>query len=334
MSVKNRGTEPGTLPQGITEEQAASAFEGLFSETEETAAPANDTEENSEQEEQQEEEQAEESEEQEPEESEESEEQAEQTQEPQTFRVKIDGQEQEVTLDELRSGYSRTQDYTRKTQALAEQRRAMEADAAAYREQRGQYSAALEQMSAMLAQNSREPDWEQVQRDNPTEFPAIFARWQKHKEQRATIEAERARLRAEEFTEAQQRHSEVLSGEREKLLTAIPSWRDPAVRQKEQREIVEFARSHGFSDAEIAAVTDHRAVMLMRAAMEGHKFQQKKIAAKGKVEKVKAATPGATKTATASTTKARQIEAARARLKKSGSLDDAAALFLLTDTSA
>ena len=36
--------------------------------------------------------------------------------------VKIDGQDQQVTLDELRNGYQRQSDYTRKTQELASER--------------------------------------------------------------------------------------------------------------------------------------------------------------------------------------------------------------------
>lgn len=43
------------------------------------------------------------------------------------FRVKIDGEEFEVTLDELLNGYSRQADYTRKTQELASQRQRFEA---------------------------------------------------------------------------------------------------------------------------------------------------------------------------------------------------------------
>lgn len=46
-----------------------------------------------------------------------------QSTEPETYVVKVNGQEQEVTLDELLHGYMRNQDYTRKTQALAEERR-------------------------------------------------------------------------------------------------------------------------------------------------------------------------------------------------------------------
>ena len=36
--------------------------------------------------------------------------------------VKVDGQEQQVSLDELRNGYQRQADYTRKTQELASER--------------------------------------------------------------------------------------------------------------------------------------------------------------------------------------------------------------------
>jgi len=39
-----------------------------------------------------------------------------------TFAVKIDGEEHQVTMDELQSGYQRQSDYTRKTQELARER--------------------------------------------------------------------------------------------------------------------------------------------------------------------------------------------------------------------
>lgn len=61
-------------------------------------------------------------------ESEETEETEEQEEQPKSYLVKVDGEEVEVTLDELQKGYSRTQDYTRKTQALAEQRKEAEAE--------------------------------------------------------------------------------------------------------------------------------------------------------------------------------------------------------------
>src|SRR5690606_15852468 len=49
--------------------------------------------------------------------------------EEQTFTLSIGGKEETVTLSELRDGYLRQADYTRKTQAVVEQRKALEAQA-------------------------------------------------------------------------------------------------------------------------------------------------------------------------------------------------------------
>jgi hypothetical protein len=57
------------------------------------------------------------------------EEEPEEQEQPQTFTVKVDGKEVAVTLDELQKGYSRTQDYTRKTQQIAEVRKQVEQEA-------------------------------------------------------------------------------------------------------------------------------------------------------------------------------------------------------------
>jgi hypothetical protein len=53
-------------------------------------------------------------------------EQAESTPQEQTYTVKVDGQEIQVPITELLGGYQRQQDYTKKTQELAEQRKAVE----------------------------------------------------------------------------------------------------------------------------------------------------------------------------------------------------------------
>lgn len=55
----------------------------------------------------------------------------EQPQTPQTYKVKVDGQELEVPLDELLNGYQRQADYSRKTQEVAAMRRQYEEQMAA-----------------------------------------------------------------------------------------------------------------------------------------------------------------------------------------------------------
>ena len=120
------------VPGSVTEAQ--NAFLGLMEpeeekpETEESA-PTEDVEESTEEtqdeplEEDVPEEEAEEESEEESEEEELDEDELEE--EPEVYAVKVDGEELEVSLDELVKGYSRQSDYTRKTQELASQREEM-----------------------------------------------------------------------------------------------------------------------------------------------------------------------------------------------------------------
>ena len=55
-----------------------------------------------------------------------SEDEAEEYEEQEYFTVKINGEEQDVTLDELAAGYSRQSDYTKKTTEVANQRKEVE----------------------------------------------------------------------------------------------------------------------------------------------------------------------------------------------------------------
>lgn len=338
------GSDFATIPEGISEEEAASRFAGLLSDGVLLPEDKEDDSETSQGEDSPEDETADDEDEdskkdgdepdddeeksdddsEEPEGEEDSEQEAEA---PPTYRIKIDGEEVEVTLEELQKGYSRNADYTRKTQALAEQRKAIEAEAAAYRDGRQQYGQLLEQMSAALTEvSAQEPDWEHIAQTNPQAMPILLARWQKHKERVAAVDAERAKLAAEQFEESQKQRASHLATEREKLIEAIPTWKDPATRRKEQAEIIAFARSIGYSDAEIANATDHRAVLMMRKAMEGARVAAKRPAAKAKIEKIKAATPGSAKTKVNSNLKT--VQRARAKLAKTGSVDAAADLFL------
>jgi predicted ribosome quality control (RQC) complex YloA/Tae2 family protein len=64
----------------------------------------------------------------------------------QTYTVRVDGEEVEVTIDELLSGYSRTQDYTRKTMALADQRKSLETELEQIRQERAQLTQVLSKL--------------------------------------------------------------------------------------------------------------------------------------------------------------------------------------------
>ena len=98
-------------------------------------------------------------------------EESEESEEPQTFTVKVDGKEVTVTLDELQQGYSRTQDYTRKTQQIAEVRKQVEQESQAIRAERAQYAQLLGALEQQV-QQAAEPqiDWDRLYQEDPIEW--------------------------------------------------------------------------------------------------------------------------------------------------------------------
>jgi hypothetical protein len=123
----------------------------------------------------------------------------EEEEQPETPRyyVKVDGEEQEVTLDELRNGYQRQADYTRKSQALAEQRKAYEANLQAIQSEREQYSQALEMMAAQQKNELSQYeniDWKALKEDDPMEYMEKRLEYQDARDQLARVQQEQQRV--------------------------------------------------------------------------------------------------------------------------------------------
>jgi hypothetical protein len=114
---------------------------------------------------------------------------------PETLKVKVDGQEIEVPLEELKAGYSRTADYTRKTMALAEERKQIEHRAESLEQDRSQYQAVLEvwkqQLDASLGQEPEE-NLARLRQQNPAEYAARIADRQERERRLQTIDKDAA----------------------------------------------------------------------------------------------------------------------------------------------
>jgi len=238
----------------------------------------------------------------------------------------IDGQEVEITLEEALNGYSRTQDYTRKTQALAEQRKQHEAEYAALRDERQQYATYLVQLEQTIKEATpKEPDWNQLQQETtPAEFGATWAQWQAHKQQMDQLASERAAAEGRVREDQARMFQTKLEEEKSKLLEAIPEWREPEAAKTEKAKLVAFAESAGYTKEEIHQTVDHRALVLLRKAMLWDEAQKNKPAIVQKIQKVTTAPPGPGQKAS---TPGSKLQRLNERLAKTGDVKDAAALF-------
>lgn len=212
----------------------------------------------------------------------------EEDEQPDVFTVKVDGEEYEVTLDELRSGYSRQQAYTKRSQELAEQRKAFEQEAAQTKQLRDNYAQQLELLKGQIQQTTlQEPDWKSLAGQYSTEDLFLMkAEFDQQKENLARVEAEQQRIASEQAKEQQAMMQEHLAKQRVEMLERIPAWHDEDRRNEERLEVIKYAQQRiGFSEEEIASASDARAIELLYKAWSWDKLQEKTPAAKKKARK-------------------------------------------------
>lgn len=252
----------------------------------------------------------------------ESEEDTEEQEQPQVFTVKVDGKEVEVTLDELQKGYSRTQDYTRKTQQIAEARKQTEAELQAVRAEREQYAQLLSALETQVQQIAQPNiDWDRLYQEDPIEWVRQREVMRENQEKAAAIQSEKQRLAQISQQEQAQLMQQKLQQEQEALLAAIPDWKDAKKAQAEKAMLVEFGQKIGFTPEELKSVVDHRAVLMLRKAALYDQMMSKR----GNIKPVtnngpRPAKPGAAGRISNTTEAVR----AQQRVAKTGRVDDAA----------
>jgi hypothetical protein len=254
------------------------------------------------------------------------EEETEEGEQPQTFTVKVDGKEVSVTLDELQKGYSRTQDYTRKTQQIAEVRKQAEQETQAVRAEREQYAQLLGALQAQLQSSEPQIDLERLYHEDPIEWVRQKEVMRERQEKLGAIQSEQQRLSQVSQYEQQRAMEAQLASQQEALLAALPDWKDPKKAKAEKALVIESAKAAGFTDEDLKSVYDHRLVLLLRKAALFDQMVSKRQGIKPVVNNgPRPAKPGAAGRVSTTTEGMR----AKQRLAKTGRIDDAASAIEL-----
>ena len=243
---------------------------------------------------------------------------------PQPRKIKVSDEIGEVTEEELTKGYLRQADYTRKTQAVAEEKRAFEEkEAAAVRAQRQQYDHLLRELETALTDLSpAEPDWEKRKSETtPEQLNAELLAWQAQKKRIDQVKAERERVSGEQAEDAKRGFANYVELERAKLMDALPDMKDATKGKTLMGQLVTHAKSYGFTDDQLAQVVDHRIVLLLHDAMRFKAQKAKAPEIKNKIEKAMETSAPGSRTSTQQTDK---LKEAKERLRKSHSVDDGA----------
>ena len=241
-----------------------------------------------------------------------------------TFKVKVAGQELDVTLDELKNGYSRDADYRRKTEELSFERKELQSQS---EKQRQDYSTKLNELNQLMSVAQEQlnadvnsADLEKLYEEDPTEAARIDHRLRKKQEKLSSAMQKIQSERNQQLESYKKEQAKI-------LISKMPEFSDQAKAYKLATGMKDTLYSYGFNAQEINDVFDHRIVMLVNDAMNYRNMQKAKPNIAKKITKPgKVFSSGVKQTKADVTFKARKDRLSR--LKKSGSMKDATSVFL------
>jgi len=216
---------------------------------------------------------------------------------PDTYTVKVDGENVEVTLEEALAGYQRQGAFTKRMQELSEGRKALEAEASVVRQNRDKYAQGLELLSNHLQSvQAQEPDWDRLYNElDAKEYARAVQLHNERKNDLAAVEAERGEIHRQQAAENQAAFQQHLVTEKQRLLDVIPAWQDETRMKKERAAVVNYAKTLGYTAEEIQVASDHRAVKALYDSWRLSTLNKETDVAKKKVRKApkmaKAGTP-------------------------------------------
>lgn len=250
--------------------------------------------------------------------------------EPEMVEVDVDGYKVSLPkekADKLQAERLMQADYTKKTMAAAEERKAAEAEIQRASQERQQYAQNLQRMQVQLEtalQSQQQIDWEQLIADNPQEALRQQHLMQVRQAQLQQNYVEQQRVTQAMQAEQAQRFSQYLSAQREELLAKLPEWKDETKAKAQKAELADYLMKQGYDPQVIGNVSDAKAVVLAVKAMKYDQMVQKAQVAAKKVATLptKVEQPG-----TGANPGLDRRTSAFNRLSKSGKVEDAAAVF-------
>jgi hypothetical protein len=241
------------------------------------------------------------------------------------FTVRVDGEDREVSEEELKRGYGGQAYIQKGMQETAEAKKQVEVVYHALqtdREQVAQLVAQLNQTGVMQAPVM--PDVSMAQTD-PHGYTQHFAEYTAQ-QQAYTTQQEQIRQVTDQQTATQKQAQNVYLSEQQSILEReIPDFADAEKGKQLKTDLHKAAIGYGFTSEQIAGISDAKTIMVLRDAMAYRALQNGKATAKAK----KARPVVKTKAARKANPEAKAAISARDRFKKSGSLEDAADILLL-----
>ena len=251
------------------------------------------------------------------------------------YTVRVNGEEIEVTEDELVKGYSRQADYTKKTQELSEQRRNIEQLESQYNSQLGQMQQERQQYMDGLNQLIQQSmggleqfsniDWNRLKEEDPIEFITKRDEYREAQERVRSGQHQYTLEQQKQAGEMQALQQQVLQQEHAQMVEKVPEWGDPTQQKVLATGLREYATGQGYTEEEIGSLVDHRSLIVLMKAQKYDELQRADVKTKKVKNKPRVVRSGKG-SGKKEANKSKRI-ASMKRLQQTGHIDDAATLL-------
>jgi hypothetical protein len=251
------------------------------------------------------------------------------------YSVKIDGEELEVTLDELQSGYQRQKDYTRKTQAVSEQRKDYESKQAEMSEQHNTFMEQASMANELLNRDLRAfetVDWNSLKETDPVGYVQKQIEFSDVKNQQQGLRNQvQQGYELNQKAEAEGR-SHYLETQKKEALSYFPEWKDHEKAQTHVSKIFEYARNNGYSEDALTGIVNAKDFLMLDKARKFDELGATKKSIKKKVTPAIRKPLASKGKAPKGTASRKRTQEGRDKLRETGSIKDAAALMYQLQT--
>ncbi|MCS5595568.1 MAG: hypothetical protein NZ730_13620 [Porticoccaceae bacterium] len=245
------------------------------------------------------------------------------------YAVKIDGSEVEVTLDELKQGYSGQKYVQKGMQEAAQQKKEAEAVYQALLNERQQMTNLYQQLQQGGVAQAPVPPSRELFETDPMGYMEEKLSYDENKEHYDNQMRQLQGVAAQNARSQKLTQQEYIRKEMQTLQQKIPAFADAKSAAKIKDKIVKVGHeAYGYTPQEIGQVQDHRAIQVLHDAIKYREIMSGKAKAVKKTKKAKPVMKAGAKKVPDSKTKVRSRQ--QAKLKKSGDLKDALGLILNT----
>lgn len=203
------------------------------------------------------------------------------------LKVKVDGEEVEVSVAELRDAYSGNKAIDKRLQQATEKNRALDEGGAALINMHQVAINKLTQIDEVLKAFA-EPkiNWEELRAKDPLQYAIKRDEVREAAEKRRTVQGQIEQYNKDQAALYEQRKNRYLGDQAEILVSKVPELADRETGPAYMGRLVKTAEYYGYTAAEVNGVMDHRAMLVLQDAMK-YRGAVARSAAKKKTTPVK-----------------------------------------------